>query len=140
MRAGRYRVTVVRKVTQEVPPEVARPVSKVEIGLERPLCASLKRHGSVPRTSQDDLSATVLTRSPQPSPSAAYTSLMCSDATDQERSMVRAIQWLSSEPKGLKSVLTTHTDAGGTHLQGEFPPHELSVQPHEANVLMRRRA
>ena len=38
MRAGRYRVMVVRKVTPEVPPEVARPVAKVEIGLQRLHC------------------------------------------------------------------------------------------------------
>ena len=38
MRTGRHRVTVVRKVTPEVPPEVARPVAKVEIGLQRLHC------------------------------------------------------------------------------------------------------
>ena len=47
---------------------------------------------------------------------------MCSDATDQEKSMVRAIQWLPSETEGVAGTRITLRDAAGTHLQGEYPP------------------
>lgn len=46
---------------------------------------------------------------------------MCSEATNQEKLMVQAIQILLGEPEAGLGMLTTLRYAAGTRLQGEYP-------------------